>query len=191
MAGVPSQLLKNRPDIRQSELLLSAAKLDVDVARARFYPSVGIRAGLGLNAFNPLYLINPQSLAFNLAGDLVGPLVNKNAIKVAYASAGASQVQAVFTYEQTILTAYLDVLNQLSKMEKFTKSFETKSKEVEILDQSVKIANSLFNSARADYAEVLLTQKEALESRIDLVETKMKQLDGKINIYKALGGGWQ
>ena len=68
---------KNRPDIRQSELLLSAAKLDVDVARARFYPSVGIRAGLGLNAFNPLYLINPQSLAFNLAGDLVGPLVNK------------------------------------------------------------------------------------------------------------------
>ena len=191
LAGVPSQLLKNRPDIRQSELLLSAAKLDVDVARARFYPSVGIRAGLGLNAFNPLYLINPQSLAFNLAGDLVGPLVNKNAIKVAYASAGASQVQAVFTYEQTILTAYLDVLNQLSKMEKFTKSFETKSKEVEILDQSVIIANSLFNSARADYAEVLLTQKEALESRIDLVETKMKQLDGKINIYKALGGGWQ
>ena len=57
-------------------------------------------------------------------------------------------------------------------MEKFTKSFETKSKEVEILDQSVIIANSLFNSARADYAEVLLTQKEALESRIDLVETK-------------------
>ena len=70
------------------------------------------------------------------------------------------------------------------------KKCKTKSKEVEILIQSVTIANNLFNSARADYAEVLLTQREALEAKIELIEIKMKQLNGKINIYKALGGGW-
>ena len=81
-------------------------------------------------------------------------------------------------------------MNQLSKMDNFSKSYETKSKEVDILTQSITISNNLFRSARADYIEVLLTQREALESKIDLIEIKLKQLEAKVNIYKALGGGW-
>lgn len=189
-AGIPAQLLQNRPDVRQAELGLQAAKLDVAVARANFLPSFRLSSGLGFQAYNPLYLIRPESIIYNLMGDMVAPLVNKNAIKATYFNANAGQIQAAYNFERSILNAHIEVVNQLSSMDNFTKSYETKAKEVEILNQSVTISNSLFRSARADYIEVLLTQREALESRIDLIEIKMKQLAAKVNIYKALGGGW-
>lgn len=189
-AGLPAQLLSNRPDIRQAELELAAAKLDVKVARANFFPAARITGGIGFQAFSPGYLIGPESMLFNLAGDLITPLVNRNAIKAQYNSASARQVQAVYEYERTILNAYLDVVNQLSYVQNFERSYETKSKEVDILMHSVVISNSLFRSARADYLEVLLTQREALESKMELVEIKQKQLNAKVNIYRALGGGW-
>ena len=189
-AGIPSQLLANRPDIRQAELELAAAKLDVKVARANFYPSMRITGGVGLQAFNLSYLISPESMLFNLAGDLVAPLINRNAIKAQYNIASARQVQAVYEYERAILRAYVDVVNQLSYVQNFQRSYETKSREVDILMQSIVVSNSLFRSARADYLEVLLTQREALESKMELVEIKQKQLNAKVNIYGALGGGW-
>lgn len=188
--GIPSQLLINRPDIRQAELNIAAAKLDVQVAKANFYPSFSIQAGLGFQAFNPLYLVRPASILYNLAGDMVAPLVNKNAITAAYYNANAQQIQTVYQYEQTILNAYTEVLNQIAKAANFKASYEMKSKEVDILLQSVAISNNLFNSARADYMEVLLTQREALESKMQLIEIRMKQLSAKVNIYRALGGGW-
>jgi outer membrane protein, multidrug efflux system len=189
-AGIPSQLLANRPDIRQAELRLAAAKLDVKAARANFFPSVRIVGGVGFQAFNPSYLMNAESMLFRLAGDLVAPLVNRNAITATYNTATSKQVQAVYDYERTILNAYVDVVNQLSSVQNFAKSYNTKSQEVEILMQSVVISNSLFRSARADYLEVLLTQREALESKMELIEIKSRQINSKVNIYRALGGGW-
>jgi outer membrane protein, multidrug efflux system len=189
-AGVPSQLLSNRPDIREAELKLQAANIDVKVARANFYPSFRITAGAGFQAFNAAYLLKPESMLYSLAGDLIAPLINRNAIIATYQSAGAKQIQEVYNYERTILNAYLEVQNQLSMVDNATKSYETTAQEVEILTRSISIANSLFMSARADYLEVLLIQREALESRMDLVEIKTKQMNAKVNIYRALGGGW-
>jgi outer membrane protein, multidrug efflux system len=100
-AGVPSQLLINRPDIRQAENDLLAAKLNVKVARAAFYPSLRISAGLGYQAFNPMYFLKtPESLIYSLAGDLMAPLFNRNAIKAAYFSANNKQIQAVIYTER-------------------------------------------------------------------------------------------
>ena len=189
--GIPSQLLVNRPDIRQAELELAAARLDVKSARANFYPSFSITAGAGFQSFNTAYLVSPKSIMYNLMGDLIAPVVNRNAIQAAYNSANAKQIQQVCDYERAILNAYVDVVNQLSKVQNFSKSYETKSQEVNILMQSIVISNNLFRSARADYLEVLLTQREALESKMDLIEIRMKQLDAKVNIYKTLGGGWR
>ena len=190
-AGIPSQLLSNRPDIRQAEQELEAAKLDIAVARASFYPNITLRAGIGFQAFNPIYLINPKSIAINLLGDLVAPLINKNAIKANYYNANERQIQAVFKYEQVVLNAHLEVINQLSGNKNYADSYLTKSNQVEILSNSIEISNSLFKSARADYTEVLLTQREALEAKMELLEIKKKQLNAEVNIYKALGGGWK
>jgi outer membrane protein, multidrug efflux system len=190
-AGVPAQLISNRPDIRRAENNLQALKLDIAVARANFYPNLTLRAGVGLNAFNPAYLINPQSLAFNVLGDIVGPLINKRAIKATYYNANERQIQAVYAYEQTVLNAFLEVTNQLAANKNYNESFATKKNQVDILGNSIEISNSLFKSARADYTEVLLTQREALEAKMDLMEIKQKQLNAQVNIFKALGGGWK
>jgi NodT family efflux transporter outer membrane factor (OMF) lipoprotein len=190
-AGLPVQLLANRPDIRQAEYNLEAAKLDVDVARANFYPSLGISAALGLRAFNPLYLANvPKSLLTSLTGDLIGPLINKRAITATYYNANAAQIQKVYEYERTILNAYLEVVNQQANIENLAQSFDLKRKHVEALVASIGISNDLFKNARADYIEVLLTQRDALESRFELIETRKQQMNARVNIYRALGGGW-
>ncbi len=190
--GLPSQLLANRPDIKQAELELMAAKLDVQVAKAQFYPSLAISASFGYNAFNPVYLIRtPESLLYSLAGDLVAPLINKNAIKANYANANAKQIQVVYNYERSLIHAYIDVANQLSKINNLRNSYNQKEQQVQALTQSISIANDLFRSARADYMEVLLTQRDALEAKMELVETKQQQLNSFVDVYKALGGGWK
>ena len=191
-AGLPSQLLDNRPDVKQAEMDLTAAKLDVKVAKARFYPSLSINGSVGLQAFNGAYFVKtPQSLLYTVAGDLMAPLVNRNAIKAAYYTANAKQVQAVYHYEQTILNAYVEVANQLARINNLSKSYDLKSQQVQALSESVAISNNLFRSARADYMEVLLTQRDALESKFELIETKKQQMNASVNIYRALGGGWK
>lgn len=191
-SGIPAQLLANRPDIKQAELELAAAKLDVKVARAEFYPSLGISAGLGLQAFKPTYLVKlPESMLYGLAADVAAPLINRNAIKAEYLNANARQLQAVYNYEKTILSAYLSVSTELANIQNLSKNYALKNAEVDALTKATSIANDLFKSARADYLEVLMTQRDALSSKLELIETKKQQLTAVTSIYQELGGGWK
>jgi len=81
--------------------------------------------------------------------------------------------------------------NKLSNINNLKNSYDLKNKQVEALTQSIEISNTLFKTARADYMEVLLTQRDALDSKFELIETKKQQLNAMVNIYKALGGGWK
>lgn len=191
-SGIPSQLLENRPDIKKAECELIAAKLEVKSAKAEFYPALKITAGTGYSAFNPKYIIEtPLSLIYNIAGNLVAPLINRNVIKANYYSASSKQVQAMYNYERTILNAHIEVVNQLSNINNLKKSYDLKTKQIQALTESIDISNTLFKSARADYMEVLLTQRDALESRFELIETKKQQMNAMVNIFEALGGGWR
>lgn len=190
--GVPSQLLANRTDIRQSELELEAAKLDIKVAKANFYPMFNITAGLGYEAFNAKYFFStPQSLLYTLAGSLVAPVVNRNAIKAEYSTANARQIQAAYHYERTILNAYTETANQISNINNLSKSYDWKSQQVDALTRSVNTSINLFKSARADYVEILLTQRDALESRMELIEIRKDQMNAAVKMYQVLGGGWK
>ncbi|WP_316633540.1 efflux transporter outer membrane subunit [uncultured Flavobacterium sp.] len=191
-SGIPSQLLANRPDVKQAELELVAAKLDVKIARAEFYPSLDISAVIGVNAFKPSYLFTlPESLLYSIAGDLAAPLINRNAIKAEFANANARQLQALYNYDRTILNAYLEVSNQLSKIENLQKGYDLKSQQVDALNTSIDVSNDLFKSARVDYFEVLMTQRDALEAKLELVDTKKEQLNAAVHVYRDLGGGWK
>lgn len=191
-AGIPSQLLANRPDIKQAELELAAAKLDVQVAHAEFYPSLDITAALGLQAFKPTYLYKiPESMLFSLAGDLAAPLINRNAITAEFNNANARQIQSLYNYERTLLNAYMEVSNQLSKISNLDKSYNMKSRQVAALNKSIEVSNDLFRSARADYFEVLMTQRDALEAQLELIDTKKEQLNAAVHVYRDLGGGWK
>lgn len=187
--GVPAQLLRNRRDIREAERELAAAGLDVKVARARFFPRLDIVASVGFEAFNPKYLFEPEALIANVAGGLVAPFINRKAIKADYLSANASQLQAVYNYQRVVLNAFTEVVNRVSKVEKYRNSVEIKKGQLESLEASVNVATKLFQNARAEYVEVLLAQRDLLEARIELVDTKQQQLSAIVNAYQALGGG--
>jgi outer membrane protein, multidrug efflux system len=190
--GIPSQLLANRPDIKQAELELKSSKLDVEAARKEFYPTLEISATLGLEAFKPSYLVKmPESIAYNLVGELAGPLINKSAIKANFQTADARQIQSLYEYDKTILNAYLDVANLMSKVKNIDQYYKLKSEETQALEKSIDIANQLFKNSRADYLEVLLNQRDALDAKMELVEAKQKQLSTVVDIYKSLGGGWK
>ncbi len=190
--GIPSQLLKNRPDIRQAEMELMAAKWEVKAAQLEFYPSLGVSGAFGLQAFRPDYLIRlPESLLASLIGDMAGPIINKNAIMAEFKTANAVQIQAMYEYQKAILNGYVEVSNELASIENLEKRYGFKSKEVEVQTKSIDIANDLFKSARANYLEVLTTQREALASKLELIEVKKRQFNAVTNIYKALGGGWK
>ncbi|HUQ65858.1 MAG TPA: TolC family protein [Flavitalea sp.] len=122
---------------------------------------------------------------------MVTPIINRNAIKAEFSSANARQLQAVFNYERTILNAYLEVSNEVSRISNLEKSFDQQSKQVDALTRSIDISNDLFKSARADYFEVLMTQRDALEAKLDLVETKKDLMNAVVNVYRDLGGGWK
>lgn len=190
--GIPSQLLQNRPDIKKAEYELMAAKQNVKSAKAAFYPSFNITGNLGFQAFNTAFLFaSPKSLAYNLLGSLVTPLINRSAIKTQFKNAKASQLEALYNYQKTILTSYVEVSNELSNIKNLEKIHTLKTDEVKALTSSIEISNDLFKSGRATYFEVLMTQRTALQSKIELVTTKKRQYNATINMYKALGGGWR
>ena len=191
-SGIPSQLLWNRPDIKQAEFELQAAKLDVSAARKEFYPSLNISAAIGLNAFNPSYLAKiPESVAYNLTASLAGPLINKNAIIANFRQADARQVEALYKYEKTIIQAYIDVSNQLSKINNTDEYYKLKLEESQILDRAIDVSSQLFKNSRADYLDILMTQRSALNTKMDLIQAKENQLNTIVFIYKSLGGGWK
>lgn len=191
-AGIPSQLLKNRPDIKQAELELLAAKLDLKTAELEFYPSLNITSTLGVQAFKPSYLFAlPESLAYSLAAGLVGPLINRNGIIAEFKTANAVQIQAMYNYQKTILNGFVEVTNELSNISNLEKMYLLKSKEAAVLRNAIDISNELFKYARANYLEVLTTQRDALSTKLELVETRKRQSIAVTSIYRALGGGWR
>jgi outer membrane protein, multidrug efflux system len=192
LSGIPSQLLVNRPDIRQAEFDLLASKFDLKSAQAAFYPSFTITGSVGYQAFNTALLFqSPESIAYSILGGLTAPLLNRSAIKAKFNTAKANQTEALINYQKSILTGYIEVANELSNLEKLENLQKLKVQEVFSYEKSTGIANDLFKSGKATYLEVLMVQRTALESKIELITTKKLQHQATINLYKALGGGWQ
>jgi multidrug efflux system outer membrane protein len=188
--GIPSQLLLNRPDIRQAERELAAAGLDVRVARAHFLPRVDITGGVGYQAYNPRYLFfTPDALIANVAGNLIVPVINKKAIQAEYLSANARQLESLYNYQRLILNAFTEVVNRMSKVDNYGKSIEIKKQQLESLEASVESATKLFQNARAEYMDVLFSQRDLMDARMVLIDTKKEQLSAVVNAYQALGGG--
>lgn len=190
--GLPAQLLANRPDLRQAEQQLAASDLDVSVARARYYPSLSIEAGAGVEAFELSRLSTwPESIFYGVFAGLGGPLLNRKAITAGWYTANAQRMQAVLQFEQTLRQAFAETVNQATLIENLAGKYSLKAQQVALLGQAIEVSNQLFASARADYMEVLLTRRDALESQIELIETKKLQLGAVVNLYQALGGGWR
>lgn len=187
--GLPSQLLQNRPDIRRAERALEAAGLDVRVARVNFYPQFVLNGGVGLQAFDIRYLFEPQAVVGSFASGLAGPLINFREIQAEYLTANAKQLQAIYDYQRTVVNAVNEVVNQIYMVENYTGSVSVKRRQLKALEDSVEVANNLFQNARTEYIDVLFAQRDLRDARMQLIDAKLVQLTAIVDTYQALGGG--
>jgi NodT family efflux transporter outer membrane factor (OMF) lipoprotein len=190
--GVPSDLLRNRPDIRAAERAVRAAEFDVEAARTAFFPSLTITAGAGYEAFQAGLLFNtPESLAYAAAAGMVMPLLNLSALEAQLMAARADQIEAMYEYQRTILVAYTEVVDALSDIRHTDQLLADRARQQVALERSIDTADALYRAGKASYLEVLLAQQNALQAEVDLVEALRRRRVANIAAYRALGGGWQ
>ena len=189
--GLPSQLLQLRPDIREAEMALHASKFDVSAAKAAFYPSFKLFGMAGFNAFDFSKLfLSPGSSVYQFGMGLTAPIFNRREIKTQFEIAKADQRIALLEYEKRTLNAYLEVLDLVNQIDTYENQLKLKQYEVSVQQRSIENSNTLFSVGYANYLEVINAQGRALESAIELAELKASRLQTHVQLYRALGGGW-
>lgn len=190
-AGLPSQLLRRRPDIRQAERELEAASVDVAVARAEFLPSLTLTPYVGFNSFRTATLFDPASLALGALGGLAAPIFNRRALKGNYAATVAQSKEAFYNYRKAILSGVSEVVSNLKGLENYRNVADIQAQEVAMLRKAATTSNELFTNGYATYLEVITAQRSVLDAELNQIETKRTQFLTLIELYRALGGGWE
>ena len=191
MAGIPAQLVRRRPDIRQAERELEAANVDVAVAQAEFLPSLNLTPYVGLNAFRPSVLLSPVSLAIGVLGSLAAPVFNRRLLKGNLAISQAQSREAYYAYQRAILTGVSEVVSNLKGLENYRDVADLQPQEVAVLRQAATTSDELFAANYATYLEVITAQRSVLDAELALINTKQAQFLSLVDLYRALGGGWQ
>jgi len=188
----PAAQLRNRPDVRQAELEIEAARLDREAALAALFPSLSLGASVGLQAFSPAYLLRlPESLAYSLLGGVAGPLLNRDALEAQLQGATAAQREALYAYQRVLLVSFAEVSTSLAALRACEELVTHRRAQRRALDRSVETAQMLFGAGRASYLEVLAAQQSALRAELDVVEAWRRQRVAAVALYRALGGGWR
>lgn len=188
-AGIPAQLIRRRPDIRQAERELEAAQVDVAVAQAEFLPSLNLTPYLGFNAFRPGVLLNPQSLALGIFGGLAVPVLNRRQLQGNLTLMTAQSREASLAYQRTIINGVAEVVTALKGLENYRNVASLQRQEVAVLRQATATSNELFANGYATYLEVITAQRNVFEAQLALVMTKRAQFLALVDLYRALGGG--
>ncbi len=189
--GLPAQLLKNRPDIQQAEYNFKAAFENTNLAHTYFYPSFNITAAGGFSNISLKdFFVN--SLFYNLAAGLTQPIFNQGINKSRLQTAEARQLEALYSYQQTILTAGQEVSNALYAYQASKDKDEARAKQIEALTKSVQYTQELLKySSATNYIDVLTSEQSLLAARLSGINDKLQQLQATVNLYRALGGGWR
>lgn len=189
--GVPADLLRFRPDVRNAEQELIANKADVLSARAAFFPTLSLYGMAGFNAFNlSRVFLNPASSVYQLGAGLVAPVFNRRQIRASFETANASQRIAYLDYEQIVLKSYLEVIDMVNIYTTLQEQIELKEMEVAVQKRSVDNSNTMFSVGYANYLEVINSQSRALSAELEYIELKREQLQSIVYLYRSLGGGW-
>ncbi|GAA4280388.1 efflux transporter outer membrane subunit [Gaetbulibacter aestuarii] len=190
-AGVPAQLLANRPDVKAAEFNLVQNFELTNVARANFYPSLTINATGGLQSLELDKLFDANSLFANIVGGLTQPIFNQRRVKTQYEVAKAQQEQALLNFKKTLLTAGNEVSNALYTYKAETEKYDYRNNEVVALRQAEKNSEALLENGFANYLDVLTARQSALNAELNVIDSKLQQLLSAVTLYEALGGGVQ
>jgi multidrug efflux system outer membrane protein len=188
--GLPSTLLERRPDVRQAEQILVAANAKVGVAKADFFPRLSL-TGLFGNVSPELGDLFSHGKTWSIGAGLLGPLFQGGRIKRNYEAVRAQWEQAAIQYEATAANAFGEVSRALMDRTKLVETERQRARTVAAYQEAVRLANVRYGSGLSAYFEVLEAQQQLFPAEIGLAQTRRDQLVAVVNLYRALGGGWQ
>ncbi len=189
MAGIPLQLLENRPDVKMAEMTLAAAYYSTNQARAAFYPGLTITGTAGWTNGSNISVSNPGVFLMQAMASLAQPIFNKGKLIANLKVTKAEEKIAQMNYQQTILKAGKEVSDALFLFDCQNKKLENDKVRVEQLNKAVIATKALFQSASATYLEVLTSQQSLLSAQLSEVADNFQRIQAVINLYSAVGGG--
>lgn len=189
-AGIPSELLERRPDLRQAEQRLRAANAAIGVAQAEFFPKIGLTTYFGKVSSSMGDLLNPVSTAWSAGGNLVGPIFTGGQLEANLAEKKAAWDAARLTYQQTAIIALREVADGLTDREKLALVRVEQERSVKAFAEAVDVSMKRYSAGKASYFEVLEAQQQLFPAENTLAQVRFSQLATIVRLYKALGGGW-
>lgn len=189
--GVPSQLLQNRPDVRQAEFNFRVAFESTNLAKTYFYPSLTLTASGG---FSNLELKDffTNSIFYSIIGGLTQPIFNQGLNKMRLTTAQSQQLQAYNNFQQSLLIAGQEVSNALYSYEMASAKEDSRKKQIEALEKAVDYTQQLLEySSATNYTDVLTSEQNLLAAQLSGINDNLQKLQAVVNLYRALGGGWK
>ncbi|MBS0467276.1 MAG: efflux transporter outer membrane subunit [Proteobacteria bacterium] len=188
-ASLPSQLLERRPDIARAAHLLGAADHTLQAQRAAFMPQVTLSASAGSLLINALNY-NPLTV-WSLGGSLLAPLFDGGRREAALDAATAQRDQAAYAYRGAVLAAFADVENALTGNERLARQMQQAVQRRDVLQRSLGFAHDRYEAGYASYLEELDAQRNLFQAELTVATLRQAELDNRVQLYKALGGGWR
>ncbi len=193
-AGMPSTLLERRPDIREAEQILVAANAEIGVAKAEFFPQISL-TGSGGGAFGRSSafsgLMSSQIGTWSYGAQVSQPIFTAGALRGNLKAAESQHQQALIAYKEAIQHAFGDVSDALIGYQKFHEVRLRQENSVADLQESVRLSNMRYKGGTTTYLEVLDGQRSLFAAEITLAEARGTEYQSLVQLYRALGGGWQ
>ena len=190
-AGVPAQLLANRPDVQQAELAYRSSFELTNVARTAFYPSLIITGSSGFASLTLAEFLNPTSIAASIGAGLTQPIFNRRLNRTNLIVAQAQQQASLLDFQNTLLTAGQEVSDALSLYENAIEKTGIRTNQLTALQRSVEYSQELLRTGFANYTEVINARQFLLQAELGRVNDRLQQLQATVNLYRSLGGGWK
>ena len=187
-AGVPLQLLSNRPDVRSAEMSLASAFYLTNKARSAFYPNISVTGTLGWTN-GTIGTINPAEIIKNAIVSLTQPIFNRGALIANLKITKAQQEQARLNFQQTLLNAGAEVSNALYAYQTVGEKSQQRDMQVKALEDAVEATVGLMSVGETTYLDVITAQQSLLNAQLTQVQDDYDYLQSVINLYQALGGG--
>ncbi len=189
-AGLPSELLTRRPDIRQAEQNLIAANAQIGVARAAYFPAISLTGLLGTASADLSDLFTGPARVWSYGPSLTVPVFTAGKISGQVRTAEAQREQALVAYRQAIQNAFRDVENSLVDQGMTREQLAVRGKQVEDFTRYVYLANLRYENGYSNYLDVLDAERSLFNAQLGYVQNQAALFQALINLYKAMGGGW-
>lgn len=189
-AGLPSELLERRPDIRSAEQQLVAQTERVGIAVALRFPSLSLTGLLGVASPDISNLFTGDAVLGSVTGQLTGPIFRFNQNKRRVEAERAKAKQVGYQYEKTVLIAFAEVENSLAEIRTYSNEFTARQTQVNATERSLMLSKALYDNGYTSFLQVLDAERELYNSQFEKSLALQNQLISTVRLYKALGGGW-